>query len=744
MGANKNILEVQGMTCATCALSVEKTLGKQKGVEAAIVNLADSSVNLSFDQQLNTFTALKKSLKDVGYTLIIPSDDAAEEIEYSEQNRAEKQLKKTVITAALSIAVMLIGMGFPSWAYTPYALFLLTSIVLFAFGFSYFKNAFGQIKNRMVGMDTLVALSTGIAYTFSVFNTFNPSYWTNKGLTPYLYYEAAVMILTFVMLGKYLEDRAKAKTGSALAKLKDRQADSVLIYRDGEEVEVSINEVKNGDLIIVKPGSMIPVDGKVAKGESYVDESMITGEPIPSAKHQNSSVYSGTINQNGHLEILTEAVSEGTLLAKIIQRVREAQGSKAPVQKLVDKVASVFVPIVIALAIITFIVWYFSGVDESLSQALITSISVLVIACPCALGLATPTALMVGMGKSAESQILIKDAESLERALHITDIVLDKTGTVTVGKPELESIVWTEGSESKFHISILHAIEQKSEHPLASAVVNALESDELLEIPLTRFESVTGKGIIADYVGISYKVGNLKWMQEHNVPIQDNQLLALKEASQIGKTVLFFGGHEKLIALLTVSDTLKENVIEDIKILLGKNIECHLYSGDSSETTSYVASQLGINSWKGSLLPEEKGIFIDALRREGKVVAMVGDGINDSEALAKADVSIAMGKGSDIAIDAAQITLLAPNLALILKAISISRLTMNTIRTNLFWAFIYNIIGIPIAAGVLYIKFDFLISPMIAAAAMAFSSISVVLNSLYLKRRIDRANRRAG
>lgn len=740
MPEKKVILDVGGMTCATCALSVEKTLNNQKGVKDAAVNLAGETVSFQFDQNQNSFANLKKALKNIGYDLNTPLEENEEKKPDSSNDQVE--LRRTIATTILATIIMAIGMLFKAWEFRPLSLFILTTFTLFIFGWRYYRNAFQQIKNGLIGMDSLVALSTATAYGFSVFNTFNPDYWLQFGLEPFLFYEAAVMILAFVMVGKYIETRAKRKTSESLNLLKQRQANTVTILLNNEPHELPIDEVKTGQKVLVKPGEMIPVDGLIVEGESYIDESMISGEPLPVAKKINAVVFSGTMNQKGSLLVEVTKTGDDTLLAQIIARVQVAQGSKAPVQKLVDKIASIFVPLIIAIAILTFIVWYFFA-DGGFQLGLISAISVLVIACPCALGLATPTALVVGTGKAAENQILIKNAESLEKARGLTDVVFDKTGTLTEGKPSLVASIWQPNSETNFHKTLLIRLESHSEHPLAQAFVRGIQLEETLEIPITKFESSTGKGISAEYVGIRYTIGNETWMTENDVPISDEVLAEVSRLSDEGKTIVYFGGYQKLLAYFVISDQLRDGVAADIQDLQHAGINCHLYSGDAKKTTRYIAEQLGIHDWKGALLPHEKGDLIKELKQSGAQVAMVGDGINDSEALALADVSIAMSKGSDIAIDTADITLLNPKISKVRESILLSSLTMNTIKTNLFWAFIYNLIGIPIAAGVLYSSYGIQISPMFAAAAMAFSSISVVLNSLYLKRRIDRAIRHA-
>ena len=505
------------------------------------------------------------------------------------------------------------------------------------------------------------------------------------------------------------------------------------ILADGSEEEVPIREVEVGDVLVVKPGEKIPVDGEVTEGSSFVDESMITGESIPVEKVKGQPVYAGTINEKGSFRFRADKVGGETVLANIIRMVQEAQGSKAPVQKLVDRIAGIFVPVVMGIAVITFIVWMLIGGDLAFTHALLTSITVLVIACPCALGLATPTAIMVGIGKGAEHNILIKDAESLELMYRVNAIVLDKTGTITEGKPVVTDIHWTPGAEDERYQSILLEIERRSEHPLADAVVQKFKEKVVNEILVSDFENQTGKGVTAKVGDKVYLVGNRALLEVNHVVLDDdNEKLAVRWEGD-GKTVVFFAGGGRVLALVAIADKIKESSRQAVATLHEKGIDVYMLTGDNALTARAVADQVGIRHFKAEVMPGEKANFVEALQHEGKVVAMVGDGINDSQALAQADVSIAMGKGSDIAMDVAKVTLITSDLNVIPRAIVLSRQTVRAIRQNLFWAFIYNIIGIPLAAGGLYGINGFLLNPMIAAAAMAFSSVSVVTNSLRIK-----------
>ena len=730
----KKSFPVTGMTCAACASSVESILSHTDGVNKATVNFASNSVLVDYDASVSE-EKLQNALREVGYDIIIDAEDPAEAQQELQQKHYQDIKYRTIWSAILTLPIFILGMFFMQWEPGKWVSLVLTIPVLFWFGRSFFINAFKQARFAKANMDTLVALSTGMAFLFSVFNTLFPEFWLSRGIEPHVYYEAATVIITFISLGKLLEERAKSNTSSAIKKLMGLQPKTLKIIEDGEEKEIPISEVQVGQTILVRPGEKIPVDGEVSKGSSYVDESMITGEPVPVQKSKEAKVFAGTVNQKGSFQFTAEKVGGETLLSQIIKMVQEAQCSKAPVQKLVDKIAGIFVPIVLAISIITFIVWMFVGGDNAFSQALLTSVAVLVIACPCALGLATPTAIMVGIGKGAENNILIKDAESLELGHKVNAVILDKTGTITEGKPLVTDILWAESNKDirKYEL-ILLAIETQSEHPLAEAVVNHFKEQNVQPTEIASFESITGMGVRAELEnGTQYFVGNHKLMVENDIQID----AALKEASEKledkAKTVIFFGDDTHVLSILAIADKIKQTSKKAIATLQDKGIEVYMLTGDNNKTASAVAKQVGITNYQGEVLPSDKAAFVEKLQADGKIVAMVGDGINDSHALAQADVSIAMGKGSDIAMDVAKMTLITSDLQSIPKALQLSKRTVLGIRQNLFWAFIYNIIGIPIAAGVLYPINGFLLDPMIAGAAMAFSSVSVVANSLRLK-----------
>lgn len=728
----KQTFPLIGLHCASCAVKVEKLLNQQEGVEDSVVNLAAASVLIEYNTSLKNPETLRKILKKAGYELIIENDDyTADKIEETNKSKYKKLKAHTIAAILFSIPVAIIGMFFMNMPYANYIMLILTTPVLFYYGKDFFINAWKQLKIGSANMDTLVALSTGIAYFFSVFNLIYPKFWTNKGLEAHVYFEAAAVIISFILLGRLLEDKAKGNTTSAIKKLMGLQPKTVNIIDDnGIEKVLSINEIKKDDTIIVKPGERIAVDGIVSLGESYIDESMLSGEPIAALKQVNSKVFAGTINQKGSFRFTAEKVGKDTMLAHIIHLVKEAQGSKAKIQKLTDKIASFFVPIIIIISILTLILWVVLQPTNGLSYGLLAMVTVLIIACPCALGLATPTAVMVAIGKAAESGILIKDAESLISAHKINAVVLDKTGTITEGKPFVTDIIWAEDNEK--YADIFLSIEKHSEHPLADAIVNHLADFKVQSVE--SFESITAKGVKGSVNGKMYFSGNTKFMEENNISLNNrckNETLMWQVEA---KTIIWFANSKEVLAAVAISDKIKEGSVQAIKELKDKGIEVYMLTGDNEQTAKHIAKNAGIDSYKSEVLPNKKAAFIEALQAKGKFVAMVGDGINDSAALAKANISIAMGKGSDIAMDVANMTIISSDLRKISAAIKLSKLSVRTIKQNLFWAFIYNLIGIPLAAGVLYPISGFMLNPMIAGAAMALSSVSVVSNSLRLKR----------
>ncbi|MCW5906935.1 MAG: copper-translocating P-type ATPase [Chitinophagales bacterium] len=731
----RSLFPVTGMSCAACAVSVESILKAQQGVKQASVNFAGGTVWVEYDSAKVTPQQLKVAVQSAGYDVIIPQKNDLASIQNIQDEAAEKVYKQTrnsfVGAAVLTLPLVVIAMLYMHMPYANYIMLLLSAPVVGWFGRMFFVNAFKQARHGSMNMDTLVALSTGIAFLFSLFNTVYPQFWTSRNLEAHVYYESAAGIITFILLGKLLEQRAKAGTSTALKKLLSLQPRTAFILHNGQQLEVPIEQLLKGTEVIVRPGEKIAVDGIVTDGNSYVDESMITGEPLAAEKKTGSKVFAGTINQKGSLRFVAEKVGEETLLSQIINAVQQAQASKAPVQRTVDKVASVFVPVVIAIALITFAVWWLLGGEGRFTHAILTSVTVLVIACPCALGLATPTALIVGVGKGAENNILIRDAESLEAARKVNAIVLDKTGTITEGKPTVTDVHWIASEEQRLK-DVLFSIESNSEHPLAQAVVEFLKSHASL-VAMQQFKNIAGKGVKAVISNAEYFVGSSVYAEEKSIVINADVLQIINRWRSEAKTVILFFTNNELLAVFAISDKIKPTSVAAVSRLKQMNIEVYMLTGDNAITTAAVAAQTGITHYKAGVLPAQKADFVHQLQQDGKTVAMVGDGINDSQALAQADVSIAMGKGSDIAMNVAKMTLITSDLALLPKAIRLSRKTISFIRQNLFWAFIYNIIGIPLAAGVLYPVNGFLLNPMIAGAAMALSSVSVVSNSLRLK-----------
>lgn len=734
----KNSFPVLGMTCASCAGSAESTVKYAPGVVNASVNFATGNLTVEYLPNMTNAVQLQKAVQAVGYDLLIEDETRQQETLEAIHGKRFRILKsKTIWAIILSLPVVVIGMFFMNMPYANLVMWLLATPVVLWLGRDFFINAWKQAKHRSANMDTLVALSTGIAYLFSVFNMLFADFLHQRGLHAHVYFEAAAVIIAFILLGKLLEEKAKGNTSSAIKKLMGLQPKNVIIIQaDGTEKQAAIEDVNVGDIIHVKPGEKIAVDGIVVSGASYVDESMLSGEPVPVLKKENEKVFAGTINQKGSFRFKAVKVGKETMLAQIIKMVQDAQGSKAPVQKLVDKIAGIFVPVVISIAMLTFILWFFLGGDNGLVQGLLAAVTVLVIACPCALGLATPTAIMVGVGKGAEKGILIKDAESLELAKKVNAIILDKTGTITEGRPQVTDIQWLNNDDTARNI--LLSMEKQSEHPLAEAVVKHLSAgrqdlDGVGTIALSDFNSITGKGVKAGYNKETWLAGNKKLLAENNIIIAEPLQKQADEWGKQSKTVIWFADSKQALSVIAISDRIKETSADAIRQMHEMGIELYMLTGDNEATARAIAEQAGIEHYKAEVLPQHKADFVKELQQQGKVVAMVGDGINDSTALATADVSIAMGKGSDIAMDVAKMTIISSDLTKIPQAIKLSKQTVATIKQNLFWAFIYNLIGIPVAAGALYPVNGFLLNPMIAGAAMALSSVSVVSNSLRLK-----------
>lgn len=721
------------MTCAACASSSQNILSFVPGVLNASVNYGNGKGQIEYLPGIATPDAMKQALQEMGYDLLMEEEESSfEKVEELQKENYKTLRRHTILAVALAIPLVVVGMFFMHAPFANIVMWLLATPILFLFGRRFFVGAWKQARHRSANMDTLVALSTGIAYLFSLFNMLWPEFWESRGLEAHVYFEAAGVIIAFILLGKMLEARAKGHTSDAIRKLMGLQPSTVTVLRDGEPSVIPIADVLVGDIVMVKPGEKIAVDGEVTGGSSFVDESMISGEPLHVEKKNGTKVFAGTINQKGSFRFRADKVGKDTLLAQIIRTVDEAQGSKAPVQGLVDRIAAVFVPVVIGIALLSFVVWLFFGGENGFVYGLLTMVTVLVIACPCALGLATPTAIMVGIGKGADEGILIKDAGSLERAKKVDVVVLDKTGTITEGKPQVTSITWSLDA-TPLHRDILYSIEQRSEHPLADAITAELKEVSTLLDDVT-VSQVSGKGIEGTYDDETYYIGNMDYLASRGVVIPADLKQQAYLEMDAAHTVSLFSDREKALGVIGITDKMKPTSKEAIAQLHSMGIDVAIYTGDNEKVAAALAADLGITDYRGGVLPEEKVELVKKLQQQGHTVAMVGDGINDSGALAQADVSIAMGSGSDIAMDVASMTIISSDLKRIPRAIRLSQATVRTIRQNLFWAFFYNVIGIPVAAGVLFPFTGFLLNPMIAGAAMALSSVSVVTNSLRLKR----------
>ena len=746
--AEKNIVQetfpVLGMSCASCSARVEKTLNHQSGVKKAVVNYASATATVEYDPTSCSSETLQQAVQAAGYDLLINQDgNTLEEAEEAHNKKFSALKFRTTWAIILSMPVVIIGMFFMDMPHANPIMWALSTPVVFWLGRGFFTSAWKQLQHGSANMDTLVAISTGTAYLFSLFNMLFPDFWLSRGIHPHVYFEAASVIIAFILLGRLLEEKAKGNTSTAIKKLMGLQPKTVTIIVDeGHAVPhssfervIPIEQIRPGDIVLVKPGERIAVDGIVTEGSSYVDESMLSGEPVAVSKHKDAKVFAGTINQKGSFRFRAEKIGTDTLLAKIIHMVQDAQGSKAPVQQLVDKIAGIFVPTIIGIAVLAFIAWMLLDGTGGFTHGLLAFVTVVIIACPCALGLATPTAIMVGIGKGAERGILIKDAESLEIAKKIDTVVLDKTGTVTEGKPVVSKLIWntqamtpgTGATAGNALSDIFYSLEKLSEHPLAEAVVNHLK--ESAPIDIQYFESITGKGVKGRAQGRTYLAGNRKLLEENHIAIPPSLQEEATRLTSEAQTVIWFADEENVLAIAGITDRIKETSIRAVSELHAAGIEVHMLTGDNEATAREIARKAGIAHYQASVLPQDKAAFVSRLQAEGRKVAMVGDGINDSAALAQADLSIAMGGGSDIAMDVAKMTIISSDLTKIPEALCLSRLTVRTIRQNLFWAFIYNIIG------VLYPINGFLLNPMIAGAAMAFSSVSVVSNSLLLKRK---------
>ena len=715
------------MGCAACVARVENTLKACKGVSAVNVSLASNSAQVDYDPAVVTPGEMKKAVQDAGYDMLVDgSDDEADsEAEIARQDAFSALRKDTILACVLAALVMLLSMGFEDFPGKGFVLWALATPVVFWCGRRFFKAGFSALRHGSANMDTLVALSVSISYLFSVFNLLFPQVWTSQGLEAHLYFESATMIVAFILIGRLLEERAKHSTTAAIRKLMGLQEKGSTAHP--------------GETVLVKPGERLAVDGLVTDGSSYVDESMLTGEPVPALKQAGSHVYAGTINQNGALTVKVEKVGENTLLSGIIRMVRDAQGSKAPIQKTVDRIAAVFVPVIIGISVLTLLIWILCG---EVTLGLLAMVTVLVIACPCSLGLATPTAIIAGIGNGASKGILIKDAESLQVARKVQAMVMDKTGTLTEGKPSVVESVWdptilTEDDPNELNLrDVLYALEHRSEHPLALAVCESLRGCE--DLPVEDFQAILGKGIAGTVHGTRYYVGNMDLLHDivGDIPEATNPMVgdSIGPWMDAGYTVTLLFDKVKVYAVLALADELKDTSVQAVKALQAQGIEIHMLTGDNEVAARHIAEETGIAHVKAHVLPQDKAEYVKRLQASGKRVAMVGDGINDSAALAQADLGIAMGQGSDIAIDTAQVTIVSSDLSKLSDLVRLSKRTVTIIRENLFWAFFYNLLAVPLAAGILYPVNGFLLNPMVAAACMALSSVCVVTNSLRLRK----------
>lgn len=738
-------LKLRGMSCASCAKSIEKAINDVSGVTNCNVNFGIEQATITYNPKKTNLDKIQAAVTEAGYSSSPQEDITSGEDETETAARLAElnQLQRKVIVGAIISTVLVIGSLpamtglhipiIPAWLHNSWLQLLLTAPVQFWCGKAFYIGTWKALKRHAATMDTLIALGTSAAYFYSVFATVFPSFFTAQGLTPDVYYETAAIVITLILLGKLLENRAKGQTSEAIRKLIGLSAKDARVIRNGQEIDVPIQSVILGDIVLVRPGEKIPVDGEIVAGDSTVDEAMVTGESLPVKKQIGDQVVGATINKTGSFKFRVTRIGKDTFLAQIVKLVQQAQGSKAPIQRLADRVTGWFVPVVIALAIATFVIWF--NLMGNFTLALITTIGVLIIACPCALGLATPTSIMVGTGKGAENGILIKGADSLELAHKIQTIVLDKTGTLTEGKPTVTDFITTNGTANQNELKLLRlaaSVEKNSEHPLAEAVVKYAKAQQVNLVEVEKFQATSGSGVEGIVSGKLIQIGTSCWLEELGIDIstlQEHQA-SLEKSS---KTAVWIAVDGEMQGLIGIADALKPSSIVAVKALKKLKLDIVMLTGDNRHTAEAIAQQVGITRVFAEVRPEQKVSTVKQLQAEGKIVAMVGDGINDAPALAQADVGIAIGTGTDVAIAASDITLISGNLQGIVTAIELSRATMRNIRQNLFFAFIYNVAGIPIAAGILFPFFGWLLSPIIAGGAMAFSSVSVVTNALRLR-----------
>ncbi|HSW54658.1 MAG TPA: heavy metal translocating P-type ATPase [Ignavibacteriaceae bacterium] len=730
---------VEGMTCASCVARVEKSISKIEGIKNVAVNLATEKATFEIDKNLASLTQVEKAIEDAGYKIdfsFLNKKSAAGTTQTEVISDFDSQLKKDFLLAiSLTVPIFILSMGM-MWEgihnLIPFSqdvinkiLLLLTIPVVFISGKRFYKIFWKNLLHLTADMNSLVAIGTGAAFVYSTILTLFPELISNSSVASHVYFETTAVIITLILMGRWLESRAKSKTGLAIKKLIELKPQTVMVKRNNLELEISLDELQTGDIVIIKPGGKIPADGKVTRGYSTVDESMITGESMPIEKNVGSKVIGGTINKTGSFEFEVTAIGDNSILGQIIKMVEEAQGSKAPIQKLADKIAAVFVPVIILIAILTFVGWLLFS-DAGFSAALINFVAVLIIACPCALGLATPTAIIVGTGRGAQNGILIKNAESLELAHKIDTIIFDKTGTITTGKPKVSSVFTNSIDEGEL-LKLACSLEQRSEHPIAKALVSYAKDHELNFENVENFESLTGTGLRGIVNGDKILAGNQTLMENNSVDIKIFQQ-KIDELSHVGKTLVFVAINKQLKGLVAIDDEIKNNSKEVVTQLKAMNLKTVLLTGDNIRAAKSIAENVGFDEYQAEVLPGEKLAVISEYQSKGKIVAMVGDGINDAPALTQSNVGIAMGTGTDVAIESGDIVLMRGDLNGVVKAIKLSRQTLKTIKQNLFWAFIYNIIGVPLAAFGL-------LNPIFAALAMSFSSVSVVTNSLRLKRK---------
>tara|TARA_R110000796_G_scaffold96719_1_gene202953 strand:- start:356217 stop:358430 length:2214 start_codon:yes stop_codon:yes gene_type:complete len=727
----KDTYPVEGMHCAGCASTVEKTLKNSKGVEEASVNYATNTVSLVYNEAEVDFKLLQKYVKGAGYSLQAKKDKAS--VDASREEGLKKTKRALALAISLGVVVMVLSMFVGDFPYKNWVLLVLSFPVVFISGWRFFTSAFSQIKRAAVNMDTLIAFGTGSAFLFSMFNTIFPEVIRSQGLQVHVYYESAAVIIAFILLGKYLEEKAKFSTSKAIEKLYELQVKKVIKIEDGEQHEVLFEEVQLNDILLVKAGEKIPVDGRIVSGRASLDEAMISGESVLVEKSEGDEVKAGTINTDGSLQVKTEKLGEDTVLGKIIQMITEAQGSKAPAQQLADKIASVFVPIVLGLAALTFVIWYFAGPDPALTYAFVNTFSVLIIACPCALGLATPMAIMVGIGKGAKNGILVKDAVALENASKVTKLFVDKTGTISEGKLSVTDFKTFFSEENNLELlSVLNGMEAASSHPIAGAVTDYLEENySLFPVQIKDLKTIAGVGLATTLDQHNYRIVGKGGLKE--IKLSDEVESLIKSHDKDGRTQVFFIRDEKVLAVIALKDTVRKSSAALVAQLQKRGIEIEMLSGDNEQICANVARETGIKKFQASLMPEDKHAIVKQAKSDGHIVAFAGDGINDAPSMAEADLGIAMSTGADVALESASVTLLNGDISKLHQLILLSEKTTKTMKQNLFWAFAYNLVAIPLAAGVLFPINGFLLNPMVAGAAMAFSSVSVVLNSLRLR-----------